>query len=96
MHIVADLDTTLNASCYPGADSALKSYRLEALKRICGHSRSQKGGSVPGNGTVAAEREFSLQNKIQTTKRSHLFEAKTQNLMTVTSAAISLDAFGYA
>ncbi len=31
--IIADLDTVLNASRYPGADSALK--RLDALEHVC-------------------------------------------------------------
>ncbi|KAK1878735.1 Transmembrane protein C17orf113 [Dissostichus eleginoides] len=35
--IIADLNTVINASHYPGADSALKSYGLEALERICDH-----------------------------------------------------------
>lgn len=93
MGIITDLDTILNASRYPGADSTLKSDRLEALEHVCDHYRSQKGGAAPGSGTVATERRFSLQNKIKTAKRSRLSKGKTRNLMTVASAAISLNAF---
>ncbi|KAK1903538.1 Zinc finger protein 862 [Dissostichus eleginoides] len=35
--IIADLDTVNNASRYSRADSALKSYGLEALERVCDH-----------------------------------------------------------
>ena len=45
--IIADLDTVLNASRYPGPDSALKSYGLEALERICDHYGSQSGAAAP-------------------------------------------------
>ena len=148
--IIADLDTVINASRYPGADSALKSYGLEALERVCDHYGSQRDAAAPlvqkermlrdflpvkrvlaGSGnpsfrescrllitslgemfpdyktlaevalvipvsSVAAERGFSLQNNIKTAMRSRLSEAKTQRLMTIASAAISLDAFDYA
>lgn len=148
--IIADLDTVLNASRYPGADSALKSYGLEALERVCDHYGSQRDAAAPlvqkermlrdflpvkrvlaGSGnpsfrescrllitslgdmfpdfktlaevalvipvsSVAAERGFSLQNKIKTATRSRLSEAKTQNLMTIASAATPLDEFDYA
>ncbi|KAK5899933.1 hypothetical protein CesoFtcFv8_009358 [Champsocephalus esox] len=33
--IIADLDTVINASRYPGADCVLKRYGLEALERLC-------------------------------------------------------------
>lgn len=148
--LIADLDTILNASRYPGTDSALKSYGLDALERVCDHYGAQKCASAPlvqkervlqdflpmkqvlaglGNPTfresckllitslgemfpdyktlaevalvilvssVAAEHGFSLQNKIKIVTRSRLSEAKMQNLMTVASASVSLDAFDYA
>lgn len=43
--------------------------------------------------SVAAERRFSPQNNIKTATRSHLWEAKVQNLMTIASAAIWLETF---
>ncbi len=46
--------------------------------------------------SVAAERGFSLQNNIKTAMRSRLSEANVQNLMTIASAATSLDEFDYA
>eukprot|EP00064_Thunnus_orientalis_P007345 superscaffoldBa00000808_g7365 len=142
--IISDLDTALNASHYPGANSMLKSYGLDALECVCYRNESQRGAAAPlvqkertmrdfppgeasacrisaGNPTfrvlptsdhflrgnvevalvipvssVAAERGFSLQNKIKTAMRSRLPEAKTRNLMTIVSAAISLDSFDYA
>lgn len=150
LSIISDLDTVLNASRYPVADSALKSYGQEALERICDHYGSPTGAAEPpvqrermerdflpvkrvlaGSGnpsfrescrllitslgemfpdfktlaelalvipvsSVAAERGFSLQNNIKTAMRSRLSEAKVQNLMTIASAATSLDAFDYA
>lgn len=45
--------------------------------------------------SVAAERGFSLQNKIKTALRSRLTESKTQNLMTIASASPVLDTFDY-
>lgn len=125
--LIADLYTVLNTSRYPGTDSALKSYGLEALEHVCDHYGVQKCASAPlvqkervrqdflamkrvlagsGNPTfresckllitslgemfpdyktiipvssVAAERGFSLQNKIKTVTRSRLSEAKMQN-----------------
>ncbi|XP_076591239.1 uncharacterized protein C17orf113-like [Chaetodon auriga] len=44
---ISDLDTVLNASRYPGADSALKSYGQEALERVCDHYGSQTGAAEP-------------------------------------------------
>uniref|UniRef100_A0A673CDH4 HAT C-terminal dimerisation domain-containing protein n=1 Tax=Sphaeramia orbicularis TaxID=375764 RepID=A0A673CDH4_9TELE len=133
--IITDLDTVLNASGYPTADSALKSYVMEALEHVStgaegahavGFPPSEAGSEnptfrescrllitslgemfpdfktlaevtlvIPVSG-VAADRGFSLQNQIKTAMRSRLSEAKVQNLMTIASAAISLDAFDYA
>ena len=45
--------------------------------------------------SVAAERGFSLQNNIKTATRSRLSEAKTQHLMTIASAAVSIDTFDF-
>ncbi|KAK0148970.1 Transmembrane protein C17orf113 [Merluccius polli] len=48
LSIISDLDTVLNASCYPGgADSALKSYGQEALESVCDHYGSQTGAADP-------------------------------------------------
>lgn len=148
--LIADLNTVLNASHYPGTNSAVESYGLDALELICDHYRAQKCASAPlvqkermlqdflptkrvvagsGNPTfrescklliislgemfpdyktlaevalvipvssVATERGFSLQNKIKTVTRSRLSEAKMQNLMTIASTSVSLDAFDYA
>ena len=147
--IIADLDTVLNASRYPTADSALKTHGLEALERVCAHYGSPRGAAAPlvendrmqrdflpmkrvlaGSGnpsfrgscrllitslgemfpdfralaevalvipvsSVAAERGFSLQNNIKTATRSRLSEAKTQHLMTIASAAVSIDTFDF-
>ncbi|KAL1261177.1 hypothetical protein QQF64_034240 [Cirrhinus molitorella] len=148
--LIADLDTVLNASRYPGTDSALKNYGLDALERVCVYYGTQRGAAVPlvqkeralqdflavkrvlaGSGrptfresckhlitsfgemfpdyktlaevalvipvsSVAAERGFSMQNNIKTVARSRLSEAKTQNLMTIASASVTLDSFDYA
>uniref|UniRef100_A0A673AIY5 HAT C-terminal dimerisation domain-containing protein n=1 Tax=Sphaeramia orbicularis TaxID=375764 RepID=A0A673AIY5_9TELE len=135
--IITDLDTVLNKSGYPTADSALKSYGMEALERPLVQKECTLRDFLPvkrvlaqsGNPTfresgrllitslgemfpdfktlaevalvipvssVAAERGFSLQNQIKTAMGSRLSEAKVQNLMTITSAAISCDAFDYA
>ncbi|KAK5848763.1 hypothetical protein PBY51_008456 [Eleginops maclovinus] len=147
--IIADLDTVLNASRYPTADSALKTHGLEALERVCDQYGSPRGAAAPlvendrmqrdflpmkrvlaGSGnpsfrgscrllitslgemfpdfralaevalvipvsSVAAERGFSLQNKIKTATRSRLSEAKAQHLMSIASAAESIDTFDY-
>ncbi len=45
--------------------------------------------------SVAAKRGFNFQNKIKMAMRSHLSKRKTQNLMMIASAAITLDAFEY-
>eukprot|EP00064_Thunnus_orientalis_P005051 superscaffoldBa00000481_g5064 len=47
MGIIADLDTVLNASRNPGADSVLKSYRLDALECVCDHYGSQRSAAAP-------------------------------------------------
>ncbi len=46
--------------------------------------------------SVAAEGGFSFKTTVKTAMRSRLSERKTQNLMTIVSAAIALDAFDYA
>ena len=46
--------------------------------------------------SVAAECGFSFQNKIKTVTRNRLSKAKTQHLMTIASALVSLDEFDYA
>ncbi|KAL2086047.1 hypothetical protein ACEWY4_017106 [Coilia grayii] len=148
--IIADLDTVLNSSHYPGADCALKNHGLDALEHVCEYYGSPRGSAAPlvekdrliqdflpmkrvlaGSGnpsfrgacrllitslgemfpdfrtlaevalvipvsSVAAERGFSLQNNIKTAMRSRLSEAKMQNLMTIASAAVSIDDFDYA
>ncbi|KAI4785163.1 hypothetical protein KUCAC02_037927 [Chaenocephalus aceratus] len=45
--IIADLDTVINASRYPAADSALKSYGLEALERVCDHYGAHRDAAAP-------------------------------------------------
>lgn len=40
---IADLDTALNASHYPGTDSTLKSYGLDALECVCEYSMECRG-----------------------------------------------------
>uniref|UniRef100_A0A8C6STB8 HAT C-terminal dimerisation domain-containing protein n=1 Tax=Neogobius melanostomus TaxID=47308 RepID=A0A8C6STB8_9GOBI len=45
--------------------------------------------------SVAAERGFSLQNKIKTALRSRLTETKTQTLMTIASVSPALHTFNY-
>lgn len=39
--------TVLNAFRYPGADSALKSYGLDALEHVCDHYGTQRGAVAP-------------------------------------------------
>ncbi|KAK1902580.1 Transmembrane protein C17orf113 [Dissostichus eleginoides] len=48
--IIADLDTVINASRYPGADSTLKSYGLEALERVFDHYGRFRIPPVGSNG----------------------------------------------
>ncbi len=45
--------------------------------------------------SVAAERGFSFQNKIKPAMRGCLSDRRTQSLMTIASAAITLDASDY-
>ncbi len=46
--IITDLDIILNASRYPGANSALKNYGLKALERVCDHYRSERSSCATG------------------------------------------------
>eukprot|EP00064_Thunnus_orientalis_P013281 superscaffoldBa00002137_g13318 len=90
--IIADLDTVLNTSRYLGTDSALKSYGLDALEHICDHCRSQRGALAP-----LLQRERMLQD-LKTLAEVALVIPVSSNdsLLTIASAAISLDAFDYA
>lgn len=45
--LITDINSVLNASRYPSADRAMKSYGVDALERVCAYYSTQRGEAAP-------------------------------------------------